>query len=98
MTKQKKFTSAMLAAAVALTFTSTTLPAAADSTQYKWVKCYGINQCRGTSTCKLTTNECRVLNQCKGQNSCRGKGFVWKSPENCKAAGGSAPESPERMQ
>lgn len=97
MMKSTKIKGAALAAAVALTFVTVPSHSFAASGQYQWVKCYGINQCRGQSTCRLTTHECRVLNQCKGQNACRGKGFVWKTPENCKAAGGSAPETPERM-
>ncbi len=97
---QKKLAGATIAAAVALTFVSTPLIASAqdsDQTTYKWVKCYGINSCQGKSACYLTSNECHVINPGKGQNSCRGKGFVWKTPENCKIAGGSAPETPERM-
>ncbi len=95
---QKTLTGAAIAAAVALTFVSTPLTASAEDGQtYQWVKCYGINKCRGQSRCMLTSNQCHVINPGPGQNACAGKGFVWKSPENCKRAGGSAPESPERM-
>lgn len=98
MNMTKKQTGAFLAAAVAVAFIATPLKATAqDGDNYQWVKCYGINSCRGQSTCRLTTNQCKILNQCKGQNSCKGKGFVWKTPENCAKAGGTAPETPDRM-
>ena len=96
---QNTLTGAAMAAAVALTFVSMPSATFADGAQnYQWVKCYGINDCRGHSACKITSNQCHVINPGKGQNACKGKGFLWKSPENCKLAGGSAPESPERME
>ena len=98
MNTRNKLTGAALAATVALVFSTIPVTATAQSEgNYQWVKCYGINACRGQSTCRITTNQCRVLNKCKGQNACRGQGFVWKTPENCAAAGGTAPETPERM-
>lgn len=61
-----------------------------------WVKCYGINSCRGQSSCHLTTTSCKILNQCKNQNACQGKGWVIKTADQCKALGGTAPETPIR--
>jgi len=94
----RKLLGATLSAAVAMAFVA---PVSADQStpgaNAAWVKCAGINSCRGQSMCKLTTNECRVLNNCKGQNSCKGKGWTWKTPENCKRAGGTAPENPAAM-
>lgn len=95
--KVKKLTGATLAAAVALTFSSATFSASAEEIHYKWVKCYGVNSCKGMSPGMLTTNQCSAIHNCKGQNACKGRGWAWKTPENCKAAGGSAPETPERM-
>lgn len=46
------------------------------------VHCAGINSCKGTSACKTANNAC------KGQNACKGTGFLEKTAEECKAAGG----------
>jgi hypothetical protein len=94
MHMKNKILGATLAGAVALAFI---LPShSSETTQYgrKWVKCYGINSCRGKSACQITTNSCKVLNRCRGQNSCKGHGFEFKSPEKCKLAGGTTPETP----
>ncbi len=95
MNRKQKLIGASLSAAVALTFISLPTPTLAEKPAF--VKCYGINKCAGTSQCRLVTSTCRVLHECKGQNTCRGKGVIWKTPENCKRLGGSAPSNPDAL-
>ena len=58
---------------------STTVQAAEDGT----VKCAGVNSCKGSSDCATAKSSC------KGQNSCKGQGWVKKTADECKAAGGT---------
>ncbi|HLW25887.1 MAG TPA: hypothetical protein VKT22_16150 [Steroidobacteraceae bacterium] len=73
-----KVSSAALAAAAALMFSSGFMSvAAADEAK---VHCSGVNSCKGTSECKSSNNSC------KGQNSCKGKGWMSMSKADCEAA------------
>lgn len=51
------------------------------------VHCMGINACKGQGACKT------AMNACNGQNACKGKGWVEKTAEECKAAGGTEMKS-----
>lgn len=46
------------------------------------IACWGINSCKGTTECAT------AYNACKGQNDCRGRGYLYATPEECKAKGG----------
>jgi hypothetical protein len=74
-----KLSSAALAAAAAMLFTSgfATVSVAADAAK---VHCSGVNSCKGMSECKSAKNSC------KGQNSCKGTGWVSMSQAECDAA------------
>jgi hypothetical protein len=74
-----KLSSAALAAAAAMLFTSgfATVSVAADSAK---VHCSGVNSCKGMSECKSAKNSC------KGMNSCKGTGWVSMSQAECDAA------------
>jgi len=75
-----KLSSATMAAAAAMLFTSA-LPAvsfAADAAPT--THCAGVNSCKGTSECKSAKNSC------KGMNSCKGQGWVSMSKADCKDA------------
>lgn len=51
------------------------------------VHCAGVNSCKGTSECKTAENAC------KGQNACKGHGFLSMTADECKAKGGTFPNS-----
>lgn len=75
-----KVSSAALAAAAAMLFTSA-LPSvsfAADAAAT--MHCTGVNSCKGTSECKSAKNSC------KGMNSCKGQGWVSMTKADCTAA------------
>ena len=74
-----KLSSATLAAAAAMLFTSgfATMSVAADAAT---MKCTGVNSCKGMSDCKSAKNSC------KGMNSCKGQGWASRSKADCDAA------------
>jgi hypothetical protein len=87
-----KFSGAVLAAAVALSFIGTSVYAADDSgATAAQVKCVGGNSCKGQSACKSAQSDC------KGQNACKGKGYVM-TPGNkeCVQAGGKPDTSTKK--
>ena len=51
------------------------------------IHCVGLNACKGKSECKTANNAC------KGQNECKGQGFVYMTPDACKAKGGTIEKS-----
>ena len=61
---------------------TTTSSTASTSAQAK-VHCYGINSCKGKSSCHTASNTCA------GKNTCKGQGWVLKTAEECKKAGGT---------
>ena len=75
----KKLSSAAMATAAAMLFTSglANVSVAADDAK---THCAGVNSCKGTSECKSSKNSC------KGMNSCKGQGWVSMSKEECKDA------------
>jgi len=81
--KKTTIAGAMLATAVALSFTGSVVYAADSSTQPAQLKCLGANACKGQSACKTATNDCQ------GKNSCKGKGYVVTTDaKSCEAKGG----------
>jgi hypothetical protein len=71
--KKTRIAGAMLATAVALTFTASVLHAGdspSPATEAAQIKCLGANACKGQSACKTATNDCQ------GKNSCSGKGYI----------------------
>jgi hypothetical protein len=81
--KIRKTASIFLATAVAVSFATVSLTAAAGHGKNK-VQCSGINSCKGKSQCKGATNAC------KGMNTCKGKGVVFtKSAKDCENKGGT---------
>lgn len=84
-----KITSALLASAVGVLFT--TQPLFADNSQQSQtthVKCVGGNSCKGQSECASRANSC------KGQNACKGKGFITTSTtQQCQERGGKPENS-----
>jgi hypothetical protein len=87
-----KFSGAILAAAVALSFMGTSVYAADESSATAaQVKCVGGNSCKGQSACKSAQSDC------KGQNACKGKGYVM-TPGNkeCVKAGGKPDTSAKK--
>jgi hypothetical protein len=74
-----KLSSAAMAAAAAMLFSSTiaTPSFAADAAT---VKCVGVNSCKGTSECMSAKNSC------KGMNSCKGQGFLTMTKAACEDA------------
>ena len=74
-----KLTSATLAAAAAMLFTSA-LPTASFAADAATVHCTGVNSCKGMSECK------GAKNSCKGMNSCKGQGWTSMSKADCKDA------------
>jgi hypothetical protein len=90
--KRSRVAGTLLATAVALAFTTTTVSAAdapsplAPTSQ---IKCLGANACKGQSACKT------INNSCKGQNSCKGKGYIITADaKSCKEAGGHVGKKP----
>jgi hypothetical protein len=83
MTKAK-FTGAMLATAIALTFAGNVVYAAdSPDASASQVKCVGGNACKGQSACQSAQSSC------KGANACKGKGYVMApTAKECVAAGG----------
>ncbi len=81
-----KLSSATLAAAAAMLFTSglANVSVAADAAT---VHCSGVNSCKGTSECKSAKNSC------KGMNSCKGQGWVSLSKADCEAAKAKAKDA-----
>ena len=80
-----KISSAALAAAAAMLFTSA-LPSVSFAGDEASTHCTGVNSCKGMSECKSAKNSC------KGQNSCKGTGWMGMSKSACadaqaKAAG-----------
>jgi len=75
---------AILATAVALMFTGSSLMAAEQPAgQSAQVKCVGGNACKGQSACQSASSSC------KGQNACKGKGYVMtSSAKECQEKGG----------
>jgi hypothetical protein len=84
--KKTRIAGAMLATAVALSFTASGLNAGdapSPATQAAQIKCLGANACKGQSACKTAANDCR------GKNSCAGKGYVITADaKSCEAKGG----------
>lgn len=78
-----KLSSATLAAAAAMLFTSgfATVSVAADEAK---VHCAGVNSCKGMSECKSAKNSC------KGMNSCKGTGWTAMSKADCAKAKAAA--------
>ena len=76
-----KVSSAALAAAAAMLFTSAlpTVSFAGDAAAGT-MHCAGVNSCKGMSECKSAKNSC------KGMNSCKGQGWTSMSKEDCKEA------------
>ena len=74
-----KVSSAALAAAAAMLFTSA-LPSVSFAADAATTHCTGVNSCKGTSECKSAKNSC------KGMNSCKGQGWVSMSKADCTAA------------
>lgn len=75
----RKFSSAALATAAAMLFTTAPLTAvnAADEAP---VKCEGANACKGKSACQTAKNGCA------GQNACKGQGYVMLPKAECDKA------------
>ncbi|HKM99631.1 MAG TPA: putative cross-wall-targeting lipoprotein signal domain-containing protein [Candidatus Binataceae bacterium] len=83
--KKSTLAGAVLATAVALMFSGTTVMADDSSKPASpQVKCVGGNSCKGQSACKAASNDC------KGQNGCKGKGFTMEQDEKgCTDKGGT---------
>jgi hypothetical protein len=82
----KKLSSAALATAAAVLFTSGFANVAMAGDDAK-MHCAGVNSCKGTSECKSAKNSC------KGMNSCKGQGWVSMSKAECKDAKAKAKSS-----
>ena len=71
--KKTRIAGAMLATAVALTFTASVLHACdspSPATEAAQIKCLGANACKWQSACTTAANDCQ------GKNSCSGKGYI----------------------
>ena len=79
MTASKKFSSAALATAAAMLFSTAPLLTAHAADEAK-IKCEGANSCKGKSACSTAKNACA------GQNSCKGEGYVLLPKSECDAA------------
>jgi hypothetical protein len=76
----KKVSSATLAAAAAMLFTSGLANVSVAAGDDATVHCSGVNSCKGTSECKTASSSC------KGMNSCKGQGWVSMTKSACEAA------------
>ena len=90
--KKTRIAGAMLATAVALTFTASMLNAGdspSPASGAAQIKCLGANACKGQSACKTATNDCQ------GKNSCSGKGFIITTDaKSCTDKGGHVGKHP----
>jgi len=77
----RKLSSAALAAAAAVMFTTVSVSAGA---QESTVKCEGVNACKGQSACSTATSSC------KGENACKGKGYLELTKADCDQAKANA--------
>ena len=77
--QMNKLSSAAIAAAAAMLFTSA-LPSVTFAADAASVHCTGVNSCKGTSECKSAKNSC------KGMNSCKGTGWTSMTKADCDAA------------
>jgi hypothetical protein len=83
MINGKKFSSAALATAAAVLF-STAPMLTANAAEEAKVKCEGVNACKGKSACATAKNSCA------GQNACKGVGYVLLPKAECDAAKAAA--------
>jgi hypothetical protein len=79
MITSKKFSSAALATAAAVLFSTAPLMTAHAADEAK-VKCEGLNACKGKGACSSAKNACA------GQNACKGAGYVLLPKAECDAA------------
>lgn len=86
MTNSKKFSSAALATAAAVLF-STAPALTAHAADEAKVKCEGVNACKGKGACSTAKNACA------GQNVCKGTSYLLLPKAECDAAKAAAKKS-----